>query len=157
MRRAGQGTGGRPRHRALARPLPPTERIRAHIDELFAADRPLPEILEEVARLGARLLMQARWRPRSPSSSAGTATSVPRRVISTVTAAATATGRVQIKTTAGPVELARPEPRTAKLTAQAARLLIPGASVGDGGRPVGRDGGAAGRSDLCGFAAVGGA
>jgi len=37
----------------------PTERVRGHIDELFAQDRPLPEILEEVARLGAQLLMQA--------------------------------------------------------------------------------------------------
>jgi hypothetical protein len=37
----------------------PTDRIRGHIDELFARGRPLPEILEEVARLGARLLMQA--------------------------------------------------------------------------------------------------
>jgi putative transposase len=37
----------------------PTDRIRGHIDELFAAGRPLPEILEEVARLGAQLLMQA--------------------------------------------------------------------------------------------------
>jgi putative transposase len=37
----------------------PTERVRGHIDELFASGRQLPEILEEVARLGARLLMQA--------------------------------------------------------------------------------------------------
>jgi len=37
----------------------PTDRIRARIDELFAGDRPLPEVLEEVARLGAQLLMQA--------------------------------------------------------------------------------------------------
>ena len=37
----------------------PTDRIRHHIDELFAQGRPLPEILEEVARLGAQLLMQA--------------------------------------------------------------------------------------------------
>jgi hypothetical protein len=36
-----------------------TDRIRDHIDELFAQDRPLPEILEEVALLGAHLLMQA--------------------------------------------------------------------------------------------------
>ena len=35
------------------------DRIRHHIDELFAQDRPLPEILEEVARLGAQLLIQA--------------------------------------------------------------------------------------------------
>ena len=37
----------------------PTERIRGHIDELFAQDKELPEILEDVARLGARLLLQA--------------------------------------------------------------------------------------------------
>jgi Transposase, Mutator family len=37
----------------------PTERIRSHIDDLFAADRLLPEIPEEVARFGAQLLMQA--------------------------------------------------------------------------------------------------
>jgi len=29
----------------------PTDRIRDHIDELFAEGRPLPEILEDVARL----------------------------------------------------------------------------------------------------------
>lgn len=41
-------------------PLPaqvsPTGHVRAEIDELFASDR---ELLEEVARLGAQLLMQA--------------------------------------------------------------------------------------------------
>jgi putative transposase len=37
----------------------PTDRICGHIDELFASGRQLPEILEDVARLGARLLMQA--------------------------------------------------------------------------------------------------
>ncbi len=36
----------------------PTERIRAEIDELFASDGDLGDILEEVARLGARLLLQ---------------------------------------------------------------------------------------------------
>jgi len=36
-----------------------TDRIRSKIDALFAEDRELPEILEEVARLGAQLLMQA--------------------------------------------------------------------------------------------------
>jgi putative transposase len=38
--------------------LSPTERIRAQIHELFASDRELGEILEDVARLGARLLLQ---------------------------------------------------------------------------------------------------
>ena len=37
----------------------PTERIHGHIDGLFASGRQLPEIMEEVARLGAQLLMQA--------------------------------------------------------------------------------------------------
>ncbi len=37
----------------------PADRIRGHIDELFAQDKQLPEILEDVARLGAQLLMQA--------------------------------------------------------------------------------------------------
>jgi len=37
----------------------PTDRIRGHIDELFAQHKTLPEILEDVARLGAQLLMQA--------------------------------------------------------------------------------------------------
>lgn len=36
----------------------PLERIRADIDELFASDRDLAEVLEDVARLGVRLLMQ---------------------------------------------------------------------------------------------------
>lgn len=36
----------------------PLERIRADIDELFASDRDLGEVLEEVARVGVRLLMQ---------------------------------------------------------------------------------------------------
>jgi putative transposase len=36
----------------------PTERARAEIDELFASDRDLASILEEVARLTVRLLMQ---------------------------------------------------------------------------------------------------
>jgi transposase-like protein len=36
----------------------PLERIRADIDELFASDRDLGEVLEEVAKLGVRLLMQ---------------------------------------------------------------------------------------------------
>ena len=37
----------------------PTDRVRGRIDELFAQGKPLPEILEQVARLGAQLLMQA--------------------------------------------------------------------------------------------------
>lgn len=37
----------------------PADRVRGHIDELLAQDKTLPEILEDIARLGAQLLMQA--------------------------------------------------------------------------------------------------
>jgi hypothetical protein len=37
----------------------PTERIRAEIDELFASEGYLRLVLEQVARLGARLLLQS--------------------------------------------------------------------------------------------------
>jgi putative transposase len=36
----------------------PTERLRAEIDELFASDRELASILEDVARLSVRSMMQ---------------------------------------------------------------------------------------------------
>jgi hypothetical protein len=52
----------------------PTERIRAQIDQLFTTDRDLGEVLEDVARLGARLLLQTAWKWQSPSSSVVTAT-----------------------------------------------------------------------------------
>src|SRR5256886_419261 len=89
----------------------PTERVRAHIDELFAQDRPLPEILEEVARLGAQLLMQAaleaevteflgrdRYQRAAtfPDARAGSRNGY---------------REVTVKTTAGPVGLARPKLR----------------------------------------------
>ena len=37
----------------------PTEKIRGEIDALFGSGRELSEVLEDVARLGARLIMQA--------------------------------------------------------------------------------------------------
>jgi transposase-like protein len=89
----------------------PTDRIRHHIDELFARDRPLPEILEEVARLGAQLLMQAALeaevteflgRDRYQRAAArGNARPGSRNGYREVT----------VKTTAGPVALARPKLR----------------------------------------------
>jgi hypothetical protein len=36
----------------------PTDKIRAEIDALFGSGRDLAEVIEEVARLGARLLIQ---------------------------------------------------------------------------------------------------
>ena len=89
----------------------PTDRIRARIDELFAQDRELPEILEDVARLGAQLLMQAaleaevtgflgRDRYQRAAACAG-ASPGSRNGYRDVT----------VKTTAGPVTLSRPKLR----------------------------------------------
>jgi hypothetical protein len=63
-----------------------TERACTKIDALFAEDQELPEILEEVARPGSQLLMQAALEPRSPSSSVATATNAP-SLVPTLTAA----------------------------------------------------------------------
>ena len=89
----------------------PTERIRGHIDELFAQDKTLPEILEEVARLGAQLLMQAALEAEvteflgrdryQRAASAGDARPGSRNGYREVT----------VKTTVGPVALARPKLR----------------------------------------------
>ena len=89
----------------------PTDRIRCHIDDLFAGDRPLPEILEEVARLGAQLLLQAALEAEvteflgrdryARAARAGDARPGSRNGYREVT----------VKTTAGPVALARPKLR----------------------------------------------
>ena len=100
----------------------PTDRIRHHIDELFAQGRPLPEILEEVARLGAQLLMQAALEAEVTEFLGRD-----RYARAALTEDARPGSRngyreVTVKTTAGPVALARPKLRgTAK--AFASRLF----------------------------------
>ena len=87
------------------------DRIRHHIDELFARGRPLPEILEDVARLGAQLLMQAALEAE--------VTEFPGRdrYQRAETCEAGRPGsrngyrEVTVKTTAGPVGLSRPKLR----------------------------------------------
>jgi hypothetical protein len=89
----------------------PTDRIRGHIDELFAEGRPLPEILEEVARLGAQLLMQAaleaevtEFLGRGPyQRAAGRDDARP--------GSRNGYREVTVKSTAGPVRLSRPKLR----------------------------------------------
>ena len=89
----------------------PTDRIRHHIDELFADGRPLPEILEEVARLGAQLLMQA-------ALEAEVTEFLGRDRYQRAAACAEARPgsrngyrEVTVKSTAGPVQLSRPKLR----------------------------------------------
>ncbi len=89
----------------------PTDRIRARIDELFSQDRELPEILEDVARLGAQLLMQAALEAE--------VTEFPGRDRYQRSAACedarpgsrNGYREVTVKTTAGPVQLSRPKLR----------------------------------------------
>ena len=42
----------------MSKRVSPTARLRADIDELFSSDRELSSILEDVARLSVRLMMQ---------------------------------------------------------------------------------------------------
>jgi hypothetical protein len=53
----------------------PADRIGAEIDALFAGDRDLVEVLEDVARLGARLIIQTAVEAEVTEFSAGPATS----------------------------------------------------------------------------------
>jgi putative transposase len=89
----------------------PTERIRGHIDELFGQDKPIREILEDVARLGAQLLMQAaleaevtEFLGRDRYQRAGTCDDARPGLRNGYR-------EVAVKTTAGPVHLARPKLR----------------------------------------------
>jgi putative transposase len=89
----------------------PTDRIRDHIDELFAQDKPLPEILEQVARLGAQLLMQAALEAEVTEFLGRDRYA---RAASTEDARPGSRNgyrEVTVKTTAGPVALARPKLR----------------------------------------------
>lgn len=87
-----------------------TDRIRTKIDALFAEDRELPEILEEVARLGAQLLMQA-------ALEAEVTEFLGRERYQRTAACPDANGgsrngyRLTVKTTTGPVTLERPKLR----------------------------------------------
>jgi putative transposase len=91
----------------------PAGRIRGRIDELFAQDKQLPEILEDVARLGAQLLMQAALgaeitgflgRDRYQRAAACEDVRPGWR---------NGYREVMVKTSAGPVQLARPKLRGA--------------------------------------------
>jgi putative transposase len=97
----------------------PTDRIRADIDALFTQDRDLAEVLEDVARLGARLILQTaleaevtEFLGRDRYARGDRARPGHRNGYASTT----------VKTTAGPVELARPKLRGTD-TAFASRLL----------------------------------
>jgi len=89
----------------------PTDRVRRHIDDLFAQDRPLPEILEEVARLGAQLLMQAALEAEVTEFLGRDRYARAAHTEDARPGSRNGYRDVTVKTTAGPVTLARPKLR----------------------------------------------
>jgi transposase-like protein len=89
----------------------PTERIHGHIDELFASGRQLPEILEDVARLGAQLLMQAALEAEITEFLGRDRYQRAAACEDARPGSRNGYREVTVKTTAGPVTLARPKLR----------------------------------------------
>jgi len=89
----------------------PADRIRGHIDELFAQDRQLPEILEDVARLGARLLLQAALEAEVTEFLGRDRYQRAAACDDARPGSRNGYREVTVKTTAGPVQLSRPKLR----------------------------------------------
>jgi Transposase, Mutator family len=89
----------------------PTDRIRGHFDELFAQHKTLPEILEEVARLGAQLLMQAALEAEITEFLGRDRYQRAAACEDARPGSRNGYREVTVKTTAGPVTLARPKLR----------------------------------------------
>ncbi len=94
----------------MTKRVSPIDRVRADIDQLFASERPLTEILEDVGRLGVRLVFQTaveaeveafldrgRYQRRDEDSPAGSRNGYQ--------------PAFTVKSTMGPVELQRPKLR----------------------------------------------
>jgi putative transposase len=89
----------------------PTDRIRGHIDELFASGKQLPEILEDVARLGAQLLMQAALEAEITEFLGRDRYQRAAACENARPGSRNGYREVTVKTTAGPVTVARPKLR----------------------------------------------
>ena len=100
----------------------PTERIRAQIDELFASEGDLGEVLEQVARLGARLLLQTALEAEVTEHLGRSRYERRTKVEEARTGSRNGYSPLTIKTTSGPVTLARPKLR-GTTQAFASRLL----------------------------------
>jgi putative transposase len=111
----------------VSRRVSPTEKIRSEIDALFDGERDLAAIIEDVARVGARLLLQTaleaeidEFLGRSRYQRAAT-------VAEARDGMRNGYHEITVKTTAGPVALARPKLR-GTTEAFASRLLGAGVS-----------------------------
>ena len=100
----------------------PTGRIHADIDDLFASEGDLGETLEEVARLGARLLLQSALEAEITEFLGRNR--YQRRALAREARAGSRNGfaPITVKTTAGPITLERPKLRGTD-QAFASRLL----------------------------------
>ncbi len=106
----------------MAARVSPTEHIRADIDDLFASEGSLGETLEEVARLGARLLLQSALEAEVTEFLGRNR--YERRALARQARAGSRNGFAPytVKTTAGPITLERPKLRGTD-EAFASRLL----------------------------------
>ena len=100
----------------------PTERIRAEIDELFASEGDLGEVVEQVARLGARLLLQAALEAEVTEHLGRDRYERREKAEEPKAGSRNGYSPLTIKTTSGPVTLARPKLR-GTTQAFASRLL----------------------------------
>jgi len=100
----------------------PTEGIRADIDELFATEGDLGETLEQVARLGARLLLQSALEAEVTEFLGRNRYESRRLAIQAKAGSRNGYGPATVKTTAGPITLERPKLRGTDM-AFASRLL----------------------------------
>ncbi|MEV4833174.1 IS256 family transposase [Nonomuraea sp. NPDC049486] len=104
----------------MARTLPPVQAIRAEIDALFTEGRDLVEVIEEVARLGARLIIQTAveaevdaFLGRARYQRAATATGAGGNDQQSTVRPGYRNGHcpTTVKTTTGPITIARPKLR----------------------------------------------
>ncbi|MFI7706027.1 transposase [Nonomuraea sp. NPDC049480] len=104
----------------MTRRVSPIQAIRAEIDALFTADRDLVEVLEDVARLGARLIIQTAveaeveaFLGRARYQRAATVTAADSEKEDVVVRPGHRNGHcpTTIKTTSGPITIARPKLR----------------------------------------------
>ncbi|MBO3752415.1 hypothetical protein J5X84_40700 [Streptosporangiaceae bacterium NEAU-GS5] len=103
----------------MARTLPPVQAVRAEIDALFTQGRDLVEVIEDVARLGARLIIQTAveaevdaFLGRARYQRAATVTAVTSNKQSPVRPGyRNGHCPTTVKTTSGPVTIARPKLR----------------------------------------------
>src|SRR6266545_3286229 len=100
----------------------PSERIRAEIDDLFASEGDLADVLEQVARLGARMLLQTALEAEITEHLGRNRYERRARAREARTGQRHGYGKLTIKTTAGPLTLERPKLR-GTTEAFASRLL----------------------------------